>query len=182
MLYAGKVGCAGIVFLSLTTWISGPRPTPRVSGENLTKEEPGDKHWNDVHGNDAKDVNAVKQMQQTLQDEGQYRGKIDGALGLRTRASIRGFQRAENLPVTGRLDIETAGELGITPEPRTEMIDETPKDKPSAGIMWNKDSRRSSKTRRSAAKRVAVLSIDRAEKDGEQAGDASSGARLAAKQ
>ena len=106
MLYAGKVSCVGIVFLLLTTWISGPRPTPLASGQNLTKEEPGAKHWNDVQ--DSRDLNAVKQMQQTLQDEGQYRGKIDGALGLRTRASIRGFQRAENLPVTGQLDIETA--------------------------------------------------------------------------
>lgn len=162
MLYAGKVSCVGIVFLLLTTWISGPRPTPLASRENLTKEEPGDKPSNDVH--DARDLNAVKQMQQTLQDEGQYSGKIDGALGLRTRASIRGFQRAENLPVTGQLDIETAGKLGVTPEVRTEMIDETPKDKPSAGIIWAKDSRRLSRTRRSAARKVAAPETDGGEK------------------
>jgi peptidoglycan hydrolase-like protein with peptidoglycan-binding domain len=178
MLYAGKVGCVGIVFLSLTTWISGPRPTPLPSGENLAKEEPGDKHWNDVHdGTDPRSSNAIKQMQQTLQDEGQYRGKIDGALGLRTRASIRGFQRAENLPVTGQLDIETAGKLGVTPEVRTETIDETPKDKPSAGIMWTKDSRRPGKTRRSAVRRVPAPDGDGEEKDGREKADASSGAR-----
>jgi peptidoglycan hydrolase-like protein with peptidoglycan-binding domain len=170
MLYAGKVSCVGIVFLLLTTWISGPRPTPLDSGQNLTKEEPGAKHWNDVQ--DSRDLNAVKQMQQTLQDEGQYRGKIDGALGLRTRASIRGFQRAENLPVTGQLDIETAGKLGVTPEVRTETIDETPKDKPSAGIIWAKDSRRLSRTRRSAARKVAVP-----ETDGGENTEASRGAR-----
>jgi hypothetical protein len=178
MLYAGKVGCVGIVFLSLTTWISGPRPAPSASGENLNREEPGDKHWNDVHDmNESADIDAVKHMQQTLQDEGQYRGKIDGALGLRTRASIRGFQRAENLPVTGQLDIETADRLGVTPEVREETVDETPKDKPSAGIQWDKDSRRPSKARQSAARKVAGPGSDGAEKDRGQTANASSGAR-----
>jgi len=155
MLYAGKVGCVGAVFLLLTTWMSGPRPTPRASGENVSREESGDKHWNDV--NDAKDPNAVK---------------VDGALGLRTRASIREFQRAENLPVTGQLDVQTAGKLGVTPEVRTETIYETTKDKPSAGIKWTKDSRRPSKTRRLAVKRVVAP-----ESDGVEKADASSGAR-----
>jgi hypothetical protein len=170
MLYAGKVGCVGAVFLLLTTWISGPRPTPRASGENLSREELGDKHWND--GNDAKDVNAVKQMQQTLQDEGHYHGQIDGALGLRTRASIREFQRAQNLPVTGQLDVQTAGKLGVTPEVRTETSFETTKEKPSAGIKWTKDSRRPSRARRSPVKRVAAP-----ESGGEEKADASSGVR-----
>jgi peptidoglycan hydrolase-like protein with peptidoglycan-binding domain len=170
MLYAGKVGCVGIVFLLLTTWISGPRPIPLASGENLSRQETGDKRWSDV--NDAKNADAVKQMQQTLQNQGHYRGKIDGALGLRTRASICGFQRAENLPVTGELDVRTAGKLGVTPEVRTDTSYETTKDKPSAGIKWTKDSRRRSKTRRLAVERFATPESDEGEK-----ADASSGAR-----
>jgi peptidoglycan hydrolase-like protein with peptidoglycan-binding domain len=170
MLYAGKVGCVGVVFLLLTTWISGPRTTPLASGENPSREEAADKHWNDV--TDAGDLNAVKQVQQTLQNEGHYRGKIDGALGLRTRASIREFQRAETLPVTGQLDVQTAGKLGVTPEVRTETSYETTKDKPSAGIKWTKDSRRPSRTRRSPVKRVAAP-----ESGGGERADASSGAR-----
>src|SRR5580693_9953636 len=170
MLYAGKVGCVGVVFLLVTTWISGPGLTPLGSRGSLNRQAAGDQHGSDL--NDATNADAVKQMQQTLQDEGQYRGKIDGALGLRTRASIRGFQRAENLPVTGQLDIETAGKLGVTPEVRTETIDETPKDKPSAGIIWAKDSRRLSRTRRSAARKVAVP-----ETDGGENTEASRGAR-----
>jgi peptidoglycan hydrolase-like protein with peptidoglycan-binding domain len=170
MLYAGKVGCVGVVFLLLTTWISGPGPMPLASGENLSREEPRDRHWNDV--NDGKNVNAVKQMQQTLQSEGHYRGKIDGALGLRTRASIREFQRAESLPVNGQLDVQTAGKLGVTPEVRTETSYETTKEKPSAGIKWTKDSRRPSKTRRSVVKRIAAP-----ESDGGEKADASGGAR-----
>jgi peptidoglycan hydrolase-like protein with peptidoglycan-binding domain len=170
MLYAGKVGCVGIVFVLLTTWISGPRPIPLAPGENLSREEPGDRRWND--GNDAKDLNDVRQMQQTLQNEGHYRGKIDGAFGLRTRASIREFQRAENLPVTGQLDVQTAGKLGVTPEVRAETSYESTKDKPSAGIKWTKDSRRPGRARRSAVKRLSAP-----ESGGGEKADASSGAR-----
>jgi peptidoglycan hydrolase-like protein with peptidoglycan-binding domain len=95
-------------------------------------------------------------MQQTLQDKGHYRGEVDGVFGLRTRASIRGFQKAENLPVTGQLDTETAGRLGVRPEGREETGEETTKGKPSAGIRWAKGARRTSKPLRKAVKTVAA--------------------------
>jgi peptidoglycan hydrolase-like protein with peptidoglycan-binding domain len=60
--------------------------------------------------------NDVKKMQQALHDRGHYRGQLDGVIGLRTRASIRAFQNAENLPITGQLDRQTAGKLGVKPE------------------------------------------------------------------
>ena len=144
MFLATKAASAASVFLFLATGISGPRPTPLVSGPNLRKEVPA--VW---RGND------VKKMQQTLQHEGQYRGEVDGVFGLRTRASIRGFQKAENLPVTGQLDAQTAGKLGVTPEVREETGYGTPQDKPSAGIKWTKGSGRSSKTLRKPVKRPA---------------------------
>ena len=145
MFFASKVGCSTIVFLLLTTWISGPRTTPLVSGVNLRKEAPAVAQWNDI-----------KKMQQTLQDRGQYHGKIDGVPGLRTRASIRGFQKAENLPVTGQLDAQTAAQLGVGPEGREEAGYDTTQDKPSAGIKWAKGSGRTGKTIRKAVKTVAI--------------------------
>ena len=148
MFLASKAAWAGIVFILLTTGISGPRPTPLASGANLSKEVPVDGHRNDVNQND------VKKMQQTLQGKGYYRGEVDGVLGLRTRASIRGFQKAENLPVTGQLDAQTAGKLGVRPEGREETDYETAKGKPSAGIKWAKGSGRTSKTPRKAVKTV----------------------------
>lgn len=139
MFVVGKVACAGIIFLLLTPWISGSRPTPVVSGTNLGNEVPEETDWNDVQG-----------MQQTLQDEGHYHGKIDGVFGLRTRASIREFQKAENLPVTGQLDVQTASKLGVRPESTEDTNKDTgydtTQDKPSAGIEWARGSRRFSKT------------------------------------
>ena len=114
MFFASKIVCSGIVFLLMTPWTSGPRSMPLDTGTRLSREMPGKTEGNDV-----------KEMQQTLQDKGHYRGKIDGVLGLRTRASIREFQKDENLPVTGQLDVQTAGKLGVRPEIRGDSGDAT---------------------------------------------------------
>jgi len=145
MLLASKAALPAIVFILLATGISGPRPTPVASGANLSKEGPAVWSQNDVG-----------KMQDTLRDKGQYRGKVDGVFGLRTRASIREFQKAENLPVTGQLDPWTAGKLGISLERREETGNETPKGKPSAGIKWVEGSRRKSKQLRKAVETVAA--------------------------
>ena len=92
------------------------------------------------------DGNDVEAMQQNLQDRGHYHGKIDGVFGLRTRASIREFQKAENLAITGQLDLQTARKLGVRPETRGDAGYDTTQDKPSAGIDWARGSGPSSKT------------------------------------
>ncbi|MGA7906518.1 MAG: peptidoglycan-binding domain-containing protein [Candidatus Sulfotelmatobacter sp.] len=145
MLLASKIAWAGIVFVSLTTRISEPRRPPLASEANLTNQVTAVGHGNDV-----------RKMQQTLRDKGHYRGEVDGVFGLRTRASIRGFQKAEHLPVTGQLDAQTAGKLGVRPESRDETGYETSQGKPSAGIKLAQGSQRTSKTLRKAVKRVAA--------------------------
>jgi peptidoglycan hydrolase-like protein with peptidoglycan-binding domain len=134
MLLASKAAWSGIVFVLLMTGISGPRPTPRASRANLSDEVPGVGYRNEV-----------KKMQQILRSKGYYSGEVDGVFDLRTRASIRGFQKAENLSVTGRLDMQTAGLLGVRQEARWETSYETTKDKPSAGITLDRGSGRTSK-------------------------------------
>jgi len=143
MFFASKIACSAIVFLLMTPWISGPHPMLPDSGTNLCRELVADgeltlKEPEETPGND------VKEMQQTLQNKGHYGGKVDGVFGLRTRASIREFQKAESLPVTGQLDVRTAGKLGVRAEVRRETRYEAPQDKPSAGIKRARGSRRSS--------------------------------------
>jgi peptidoglycan hydrolase-like protein with peptidoglycan-binding domain len=123
MLLVGKAAWAGIVFVLLTTGSSGPRPTPLASGAKLSKEVLAVAHPDDV-----------KKVQEALKGTGHYRGEVDGVFGLRTRASIRGFQKTENLPVTGQLDAQTAVKLGVGPEGREVAGYETTQGKPSAGI------------------------------------------------
>jgi peptidoglycan hydrolase-like protein with peptidoglycan-binding domain len=102
-----------------------------------------------------------RKMQQTLQGKGHFRGKVDGVFGLRTRASIRGFQKAENLPVTGQLDNQTAGKLGVRPEDRAGTGNETTEGKPSAGIKWAPGSGRTRKPLPKAVKTVATCASNR---------------------
>lgn len=149
MFLVGKAACAGIIFLLLTTWISGPRPRLLISTADTASEVSEARHRNDVYT-----------MQLALQDKGLYRGKIDGVLGLRTRASIRAYQEAENLPVTGQLDNQTAAKLSVAPE-GGKTVPENPGAKPSAGIKWTKGSRRTGKTLRNTNKSVAAPESER---------------------
>jgi hypothetical protein len=148
MLFESKIGWAGLVFILLTTGISGPRRTA-IAG---THESTG------ISTSRVQDTKATvhesidQQMQQSLSNNGHYRGKVDGVVGLRTRASIRAYQRAEKLPITGVLDVQTASRLGVVggPEPNVSTIAnggalgvdidksgrETGQLKPSAGIEW----------------------------------------------
>ena len=154
MFLASKAAWAGIVFMLLTTGISGPRPGPLASGASLGKEVPGFVHRDDL-----------EKMQQTLWDKGHYRGKVDGLFGLRTQASIRAYQKAENLPITGQLDTQTAARLGVRLERREETGDVTTKGKPSAGIRWAKGSERTSKTLHKTVKTVAAPESGRGDRE-----------------
>jgi peptidoglycan hydrolase-like protein with peptidoglycan-binding domain len=140
MLLASKAAWAGIAFILLTTGISGPHRTTLALGFNLSKEMPTVGHQTDVNT-----------IQEALRNKGHYRGKIDGVFGLRTRASVRAYQKSENLRVTGRVDTQTAGKLGVRPEGREQTSCETPQDKPSAGI---KSAGRTSKQLAKAVRRV----------------------------
>jgi len=48
-----------------------------------------------------------KQIQSALKNAGYYDGSIDGKLGRKTRKAVRSFQKANNLPVDGRVGKNT---------------------------------------------------------------------------
>lgn len=106
MLLASKIGWAGIAFILLTTGMTIQNFPPSAAGSDAHNEK--------VPAFVTKDE--IRKMQGTLRDKGHYRGKIDGVFGLRSRASIRAYQKAENLPITGQVDGRTAGGLGLRPE------------------------------------------------------------------
>jgi putative peptidoglycan binding protein len=59
--------------------------------------------------------NEITKIQETLRDKGHYSGKVYGLFGLRTRAGIRAYRKAENLPITGQVDSRTAEDLASVP-------------------------------------------------------------------
>jgi peptidoglycan hydrolase-like protein with peptidoglycan-binding domain len=56
----------------------------------------------------------IREVQRRLADRGYRPGTPDGVLGRNTRAALMDFQRAENLPVTGRPDRPTLAALGVS--------------------------------------------------------------------
>jgi peptidoglycan hydrolase-like protein with peptidoglycan-binding domain len=160
MLLAGKVVWAGIAFTLLTAGMLLPNSPQCAAGSESNKE-----------GVAAFVIkNEIKKMQETLRDKGHYLGKVDGVFGLQTRDSIRAYQKAENLPITGQVDTRTADGLGIRPgstwgssqsagqqdgHSSNKAGGETKRDKPSAGIKWAKALGRTSKTLRKAVMAVA---------------------------
>jgi len=55
----------------------------------------------------------VRQAQRALRDLGYSPGPIDGIVGPQTHAALAKYQDAEQLPVTGELDLETMARLDI---------------------------------------------------------------------
>jgi peptidoglycan hydrolase-like protein with peptidoglycan-binding domain len=94
-----------VVFIVLAIGVLGLSLMPLAFSVNFSEDKP-------VLMNQD---NIIK-LQETLRDKGYYSGKVDGVLGHRTREGIRQYQKSENLPVTGHLDGETAGKLGMGPE------------------------------------------------------------------
>jgi peptidoglycan hydrolase-like protein with peptidoglycan-binding domain len=162
MFFASKIEWAGIAFTLLTTAMlaQGFPRSPAASDSSkkgvavfVVKDE-------------------IKKVQETLRTKGYYEGKVDGVFGLRTRASIRAYQKAENLPITGQVDTRTAAGLGVRPESNwgnsesagwelgqgSDIVaGDVKRDKPSAGIRRA----RASKTSRKEVSRATAMENNR---------------------
>ncbi|HEX8678680.1 MAG TPA: peptidoglycan-binding protein [Chthoniobacterales bacterium] len=55
----------------------------------------------------------IADVQSALQQQGYYRGEVDGTYGPMTRRALLNFQGANGLPQTGQIDQDTLGTLGL---------------------------------------------------------------------
>ena len=106
MFLASKIGWAGIALTLLTTGMLRQSFLRSAAGSDSNRQA--------VAAFVTKDE--ISKIQETLRDKGHYQGRIDGVFGLRTRASIRAYQKAESLTATGEVDTRTAAGLGVRPE------------------------------------------------------------------
>jgi len=61
----------------------------------------------------------VISMQQALKDKGFDPGPVDGIEGPQTVSALKGYQKSENVTMTGKLDPATAAKLGVNgPSPK----------------------------------------------------------------
>jgi peptidoglycan hydrolase-like protein with peptidoglycan-binding domain len=53
----------------------------------------------------------IRQVQQTLQQQGLYHARVDGVWGPQTQAAVRSYQQNNNLNASGQLDQQTMASL-----------------------------------------------------------------------
>lgn len=66
----------------------------------------------------AKQNQQVESVQQALRDRGYDPGPVNGVMGPQTRQALAEYQKAQDLPVTQRVDAKTLDSLGL-PRPST---------------------------------------------------------------
>lgn len=86
--------------------VTSPSPTPGAAAATAQPTKPAAKR-------SRVSREQVTAVQQALKDRGHDPGEIDGALGPKTRAALREFQKKEGLKVSGRIDSATLARLGV---------------------------------------------------------------------
>ncbi len=90
-----------------------PPPTPSTDAGSVKGEgsRPAAKRARSARSPVSREQ--VSAVQRALKERGHDPGEVDGALGPRTRAALREFQKKEGLRVTGRPDAPTLARLGV---------------------------------------------------------------------
>jgi peptidoglycan hydrolase-like protein with peptidoglycan-binding domain len=89
-----------------------PPPRAEASEERMTGERGGEE--SDAYR--APTAAVIRDAQKKLESMGYRPGPPDGIAGPQTRDAVRAFQRANQLPVNGRLDEQTLERLGMGEE------------------------------------------------------------------
>lgn len=96
-----------------------PAPAPGAPGASRPETPPGAARPEAEKPDAMKETKRapgreqVRAVQQALKDKGHDPGPIDGIMGPKTREALKGFQKAEGIKETGRLDAETMAKLGV---------------------------------------------------------------------
>lgn len=107
---AGTIAVFAVIALGGAAHANGDKTKPYgTSGENLEKQSGMEESV------DLKKVRGehAKHLQQSLKDEGFYKGEVDGILGAQTKEALKKFQESKGLEASGNLDNQTASALGI---------------------------------------------------------------------
>lgn len=93
---------------------SVPIPEETVTVAHTIKVSDGRVEWRQILCETNVTGEVIASIQNALKDRQLYNGPVDGSLGPMTMASVRAFQKAQNL-ASGQLTIETLQALGVMP-------------------------------------------------------------------
>ena len=111
--YTRTVVLGGAIVVLIDGIFSGAYGTATPRGGGAVVRQEGGAARSAERGAKAPKPQFVRQAQRALRDLGYYNGPIDGIVGPQTHGALAKYQEAEQLPVTGALDLETMARLDI---------------------------------------------------------------------
>jgi len=111
-------GSIGLGVSSISAQTPGGKPSEQPIPERVQppageSRQPGTGPESRPQGTTSMPSNDVKKIKEALKARGHDPGSIDDKMDSKTQQALRDFQKANNLPVTGMVDQQTATKLGI---------------------------------------------------------------------
>jgi peptidoglycan hydrolase-like protein with peptidoglycan-binding domain len=98
---------------------SGQLDNQTLASLNLPSNTPTADNSTAQPSSAAQSPDTVRQAQASLQQQGFYKGSVDGVWGPRTQGAVQSFQQSHSLSATGQLDDQTLAALNGTPNPQS---------------------------------------------------------------
>lgn len=84
-------------------------------GSSSSSGQPGSNYSNGSASGQQPELSqdTTRQVQQELQQDGMYKGRVDGVWGPQTQSAVRQYQQQHNLSTSGQLDSQTLASLNV---------------------------------------------------------------------
>jgi peptidoglycan hydrolase-like protein with peptidoglycan-binding domain len=109
---------SSVAVLPACSWFGGNNGSERTSSASSARSNYGAAQQPAVSSQQAEaqqplSADTIRQVQQSLQQQGLYHAGPDGVWGPRTEAAVRSFQQKNNINPTGQLDQQTLASLNV---------------------------------------------------------------------
>jgi peptidoglycan hydrolase-like protein with peptidoglycan-binding domain len=87
--------------------------TAPASSQSYAYQQPQQQSYSSYSQSPELSQDTIRQVQTKLQQDGMYRGRVDGVWGPQTQTAVRQFQQQNNLNASGSLDQDTLSALNV---------------------------------------------------------------------
>jgi peptidoglycan hydrolase-like protein with peptidoglycan-binding domain len=110
---AALLALSSVAVLPACSWFDGGSRSSRVGSP--TRSYAATPNYNATPQAQTTELtpDMIRNVQQTLQQDGSYHGRVDGVWGPSTQAAVRGYQQQHNLNATGQLDQDTLAAMNL---------------------------------------------------------------------
>ena len=102
----------GLFAVAATTLVIGSAHAQQEG--QMQQEQAQQQQAQQQQGQQQSRSEAVKELQQALNDQGYSAGPVDGIMGPQTQSAVRNYQEAQGMQASGEVDQETLSSLGLS--------------------------------------------------------------------